>query len=260
VICSIPEFWYDRLPLAACCFKAPLLQSGTRNKGVELVQRLNRIIDKWINKYGAFVDRGKSKYSEKNPFQCFFNHDHYHKKLPDIERQFRSDCCHTPTMEPLIGVFSPMAQQHLVSRDILIVEASRSRSDTPHTIGFLWTRDQSDEEISIWQHTVHTRENIKAAERFEPAFPTNERSQTHALDSAATGINLLGNYTLKPTGCFMYHRFKSQEFHVPPTQYIYVVYMEFRSNSRYLHVQDKLIDFIAETDCVYCAVRIESYV
>jgi hypothetical protein len=42
----------------------------------------------------------------------------------------------------------PMAQQPLVDQGLLIVEASRSHSDTPHSVGLLWTSDRSDAETS----------------------------------------------------------------------------------------------------------------
>jgi hypothetical protein len=45
-----------------------------------------------------------------------------------------------------------MAQQHLVGEG-LVVEASRSYSDTPHSVGLLWTRDQPVAETSTWQHS-----------------------------------------------------------------------------------------------------------
>jgi hypothetical protein len=35
-----------------------------------------------------------------------------------------------------------VAQQPLVSQGLLIVETSRSHSDTPHSVGLLWTSDQ----------------------------------------------------------------------------------------------------------------------
>jgi hypothetical protein len=41
-----------------------------------------------------------------------------------------------------------MAQQPLVGQCLLIVEASRSHSDTPHSVGLLWTSDQPDAETS----------------------------------------------------------------------------------------------------------------
>jgi hypothetical protein len=36
------------------------------------------------------------------------------------------------------------------------VEASRSNSDTPHSVGLLWTREQLVAETSTWQHTTVT--------------------------------------------------------------------------------------------------------
>jgi hypothetical protein len=50
------------------------------------------------------------------------------------------------------------ALQLLVGQDLLIIEASRSNSDTPHPVGLLWTRDQLDAETSIKQHTTFTRD------------------------------------------------------------------------------------------------------
>jgi hypothetical protein len=35
-----------------------------------------------------------------------------------------------------------MAQQPLVEQILLIIEASRSHSDTQHLVGLLWTSDQ----------------------------------------------------------------------------------------------------------------------
>jgi len=48
-----------------------------------------------------------------------------------------------------------MARQSLVSHS-LIVEASRSLSDAPHSVGLLWTSDQPDAESSTWQHSQNT--------------------------------------------------------------------------------------------------------
>jgi len=50
-----------------------------------------------------------------------------------------------------------MGQQPLVDQGLLIIEASRSHSDTLHSVGLLWASDRSDEETSNWQHTTFTR-------------------------------------------------------------------------------------------------------
>jgi hypothetical protein len=44
--------------------------------------------------------------------------------------------------------FFPMAQQPLVGQGLLIIQASRSHSDTTHSVGLLWTSDQPDAETS----------------------------------------------------------------------------------------------------------------
>jgi hypothetical protein len=43
-----------------------------------------------------------------------------------------------------------MLQQHLVGQGLLIIEASRSHSDTPHSVGLLWTSNQPDAETFVW--------------------------------------------------------------------------------------------------------------
>jgi hypothetical protein len=49
-----------------------------------------------------------------------------------------------------------MAQQPLVGRGFLIIEASWSCSETPHSVGLLWTSDQPDTDTFTWQHSQHT--------------------------------------------------------------------------------------------------------
>jgi len=41
-----------------------------------------------------------------------------------------------------------MARQPLLGQGLLINESSRSYSDTPHSVGLLWTSDQPDAETS----------------------------------------------------------------------------------------------------------------
>jgi hypothetical protein len=48
----------------------------------------------------------------------------------------------------ITSFFFPAAQQALVDQVLLITEASRSHSDTPHSVELLWTSDQPDAEIS----------------------------------------------------------------------------------------------------------------
>jgi hypothetical protein len=42
----------------------------------------------------------------------------------------------------------PLAQHPLVGQGPLIIEASPSHSDTPHSVGLLWTSDQPHTETS----------------------------------------------------------------------------------------------------------------
>jgi len=59
-----------------------------------------------------------------------------------------------------------MAQKPLVCQGLLIIEASRSLSDTPHAVGLPWKRDQPDAEISTWrQHTTLTRDRNRCTQR-----------------------------------------------------------------------------------------------
>jgi len=51
-----------------------------------------------------------------------------------------------------------MAQQPVLGQGPLVIEASRSHSDTSHSVGRLWTSDQSDAETSAWQHRALTRD------------------------------------------------------------------------------------------------------
>jgi hypothetical protein len=42
-----------------------------------------------------------------------------------------------------------MAQKLLLDEGIFIIAALRSHSDTPHSVGSLWTSDQPDAETSV---------------------------------------------------------------------------------------------------------------
>jgi hypothetical protein len=52
-------------------------------------------------------------------------------------------------------------------------QASRSHSDTPQSVGFLWTSDRPVAETSTWQHKHSQQTSIPPA-AFEPAIPTIE--------------------------------------------------------------------------------------
>ena len=86
--------------------------------------------------------------------------------------------------------FFSIAQQPLVGQDLLDIEAPWSYSDTPDSVGILWTSDQPEAETSTWQHTTFTwdRHTCPPPRGFEHTIPARERPQTHALDRVATGI------------------------------------------------------------------------
>ena len=88
-----------------------------------------------------------------------------------------------------VFIFFPMPQLLLVCQGLLIIEASRSHSETPHSVGLLWARDQPDAETSIWQHR-HSQQTSMPPTGFKPSIPTSERPQSHALDRTASGIGL----------------------------------------------------------------------
>jgi hypothetical protein len=59
-------------------------------------------------------------------------------------------CC-TLISEDIQITFSflfPMAQEPLVVQGLLIIDASRSHSDTPHLVGLFWMSDQPVAETS----------------------------------------------------------------------------------------------------------------
>ena len=68
--------------------------------------------------------------------------------------------------------------------------------NTPHSVGLLWTSDQSDAETSTWQHTTLTRDISMPPAGFEPAFPAIEPPHTQVLHRAAT---VIGNQTITPS-------------------------------------------------------------
>jgi len=50
-----------------------------------------------------------------------------------------------------------MTQQPPVGESLLVVEVSRSHTDSLHSVWLLWTSNQLNAETSTWQHTTLTR-------------------------------------------------------------------------------------------------------
>jgi hypothetical protein len=88
-----------------------------------------------------------------------------------------------------------IAQQRLVGQGLHIIDSSRSHSDTPHSVGLLWTSDEPDADTSTWQHTTLTRnrQTSMPPAGYKPTIPAREWPQSHALDSAVIGIGSNNN-------------------------------------------------------------------
>jgi hypothetical protein len=64
-----------------------------------------------------------------------------------------------------------------VGLGFLIFEVSRSHSDTPHSVGLLWTSDRLVAETSTGQHITLTRDwHPRSRREFEPAIPASKRT------------------------------------------------------------------------------------
>jgi len=75
-----------------------------------------------------------------------------------------------------------MAQQPPLGQGFLVIEASLSHLDTPHSVRLLWTGDKPEAETSTLQHTTLIRDrNPYHRVGFEHVITANERSQTHVL-------------------------------------------------------------------------------
>ena len=72
--------------------------------------------------------------------------------------------------------FFTMAQQPPVGQGLLVIKDSRSHSNTPRSVGLLWTSDRPDAETSSWQHTTLTTHPCPGGIR------THNRSKRAAVD------------------------------------------------------------------------------
>ena len=75
-----------------------------------------------------------------------------------------------------------MAPQLPVGQALLIFEALRSHSDTPQSVGLLWTSDRPVAKTTTWQHITFTKDRLHIAAGFDPAIAASECPQIHALD------------------------------------------------------------------------------
>jgi len=73
-----------------------------------------------------------------------------------------------------------MVQQPLAGQGLHIIEDSRSHSDTPHSVGLLYTSDQPDAGTSTWQHTTLKRDKTSTVPvGSEPKIHVSERPQSY---------------------------------------------------------------------------------
>jgi hypothetical protein len=83
-----------------------------------------------------------------------------------------------------------MVQQPPLGQGFLIIETSQSHSDTPHSVGLLWTSDQPVAETLL---NTHKRQPSMTPARFELAVSGSEGQQTNILDRSATRIGSYDN-------------------------------------------------------------------
>ena len=116
-----------------------------------------------------------------------------------------------------------MTWQPLVGQGPLIVEASQSHSDTPHSVGLLWTSVRPEAEAATWQHTTLSKDRHLC-----PRLDSNPQSQT--LDRAATGIGVIIHYRHNHN-TFTPYKKKSEHKGRPTVRYIYIILCLFQSHS-----------------------------
>jgi hypothetical protein len=88
-----------------------------------------------------------------------------HLNLPKASKM-----CYSTLLIPNYWFF--MARQPLLGQGLFTLEASRSHSDTPHSLRLLSTNDPPDAEISTWQHTALKRDRHPC-----PLWYSNPKSQ-----------------------------------------------------------------------------------
>jgi len=94
-----------------------------------------------------------------------------------------------------------MRQKPLVSQDLFIMEASSSHTNTPLSVGLLWTSDQPDAETSTSQHTTLTRDNFRAP----GGIRTRNSSKRGAADPCLISANNIYN-AINMWGTDEYHK------------------------------------------------------
>ena len=117
----------------------------------------------------------------------------------------------------------------------LLYEVARSLSDTPHSVGLLWTSDRHVAENSTWQQTTLTTDrHLCPPAGFEPPIPASERPHTHTLDREAPGIGPLLPYSLRIRqilNAFVICTNKYTHTHTHTHTHIYIYILNYINNS-----------------------------
>ena len=91
--------------------------------------------------------------------------------------------------------FFYLSQQPYRGQGRLIGEVPRSHTDTPHSVGLLWTSNRSVQGTSPWQHNTHKRQKSMAPAEFEPIDSASRRPQTQASGRASTSFDECCSYS-----------------------------------------------------------------
>jgi hypothetical protein len=103
----------------------------------------------------------------------------------------------------------PRAQQPLVGHGILITEALRSHSDTPHSVGLLWKSDRSDAETSTWQHTL-TKDRHPCPQQDSNPQSQRASSRRTTSETARPRIGHSYSYSWKHSAVAFYESLRSR--------------------------------------------------
>jgi len=93
-------------------------------------------------------------------------------------------------------IFLPCSNIPPMDQGLLIIEASRSHSDTPHSVGYLWNSDLPDAETSTWQHTTLTT-NIHALGGIRTHNPSKRAAADPRLRPRRHWVRLIFRYVPK---------------------------------------------------------------
>ena len=91
-------------------------------------------------------------------------HDYHSQELGHITHFLAKGCGSCRPREAYSDLFYGSTAP--VGLGFLIVEISRTHSDTPQSVGLLWTSDRSVAETSTWQHTTLTRDKRSCPWRY----------------------------------------------------------------------------------------------